>query len=335
MSRSWQQFLLARGARFDNGRVVAFDGQASPAQGTRIVDLSHFGVIEAHGADAAAFLHAQLTNDVLALPDGHAQWNGWCTPKGRLLVTFLLWREGERFFMVLPKALQQAVQKRLQMFVLRSKVALRDAGTDAILIGLAHGVPQSTELVSMRFDQHADRAALRLSPYRTLLVVAPESAESCWMERTSGGAHEAGETAWRLAGIAEGIYSLTPETQEQFVPQMVNFDLTGGVSFRKGCYPGQEIVARTQYRGILKRRMIRAECASALKSGDAVFAAEFGDQPAGQVAEAVTRADGITEMLVVAQIESIRAGSLRAGDGTPLTPLPLPYRVPEIEAVPQ
>ena len=330
MSASWQQFLLSRGARFDNGRVVSFGDAAASSNGTSVVDLSHMGVIEAHGAEAATFLHAQLTNDVLALPDGHAQWNGWCTPKGRLLVTFLLWREGDRYFLLLPKALQQAIQKRLQMFVLRSKVALRDASEDAVAIGVVeHKFTDMSVMILKRFPSHA---VLPLSAHRALVLAPRENATQCWKGYVENGAMESGEAAWRLGGIADGIYSLTPETQEQFVPQMVNFDLTGGVSFKKGCYPGQEIVALTQYRGILKRRMVRAECSNALKPGDAVFAAEFGDQPAGQVADAVTRADGMTEMLVVAQIEAIRAGSLRAADGAALNLLPLPYHVPEINA---
>lgn len=330
MSASWQQFLLSRGAQFDGGRVVSLGGPANVAQGSALVDLSHLGLIEVNGADAAAFLHAQLTNDVLALPDGHAQWNGWCTPKGRLLVTFLLWREGERFVLLLPKALQQAIQKRLQMFVLRSKVTLRDASEDAVAIGITEH--PLTDVPAMTLARSDAGAVLPLSPHRTLMLAAPAVAQQRWNEFIENGTKESGEAAWRWAGISDGVYSLTPETQEQFVPQMVNFDLTGGVSFKKGCYPGQEIVARTQYRGILKRRMIRADCTAALKPGDAVFAAEFGDQPAGQVADAVLRADGMTEMLVVAQIESIRAGSLRASDGAPLNLLPLPYRVPEISA---
>ncbi|MBL8512827.1 MAG: folate-binding protein YgfZ [Betaproteobacteria bacterium] len=330
MSAAWQQFLLSRAARFDNGQVVSFGGAAALHHGAGVVDLSHMGIIEVNGADAAAFLHAQLTNDVLALPDGHAQWNGWCTPKGRLLVTFLMWREGGRYFLMLPKALQQATQKRLQMFVLRSKVTLRDASEDAVAFGLTHaGTP---DLPVMTLQRVADHAVLPLSPHRALVLAAPASAAALWEHHVKTGVKESGEAAWRLAGIADCIYSLTPETQEQFVPQIVNFDLTGGVSFKKGCYPGQEIVARTQYRGILKRRMVRAECASALKPGDAVFAVEFGDQPAGQVADAVLRADGITELLVVAQIESIRAGSLRAANGAALNLSKLPYRVPELDA---
>lgn len=330
MSAHWQQFLQSRGARFDNGRVVSFGPTTAPPQPPAIVDLSHFGLVEVNGADAATFLHAQLTNDVLALPDGQAQWNGWCTPKGRLLVTFLVWRTGEAYFLLLPKSLQQAIQKRLQMFVLRSKVTLRDASGDQVLLGVISREAKSAPLMALA---HSTRqTTIQLSPHRSLVRVDSGSASALWESMVQGGAAEAGESAWRLAGIAEGIYSLTPETQEQFVPQMVNFDLAGGVSFKKGCYPGQEIVARTQYRGILKRRMVRVECAAALKAGDAVFAPEFGDQPAGQVADAVTRSDGISEALVVAQLEPIRAQSLRTSDAVALRVLLLPYRVAELEA---
>ncbi len=328
MTASWQQFLLSRGARFGEGRVESFGGAPAVSAGPNLVDLSHCGVIEVHGADAAAFLHAQLTNDVLALPDGHAQRSGWCTPKGRLLATLLVWREGDRYFLLLPRALQQAIQKRLQMFVLRSKVTLRDASGDRVAMGLAFGNADAAPLMALTVEK--DHAALRLSPQRTLLLCDPATAAAQWEQRVRDGAAESGAAAWRLAAIAEGVYELAAETQEQFVPQMVNFDLTRAVSFTKGCYPGQEIVARTQYRGILKRRMVRVECAAPLKPAEAVFAPEFGDQPAGQVADAVIRPDGVCEALVVAQIDSIRAGSLHAQGGAPLKVLPLPYPVPEI-----
>jgi hypothetical protein len=324
MTEAWQQFLASRGAQFVDGRVNAFAASVPlPIQGAALVDLSHFGLIDVQGADAAAFLHAQLTNDVLALPDGAWQWNGWCTPKGRLLATFVVWRRGDHFFLMLPASLQAAIQKRLGLFVLRSKVAISNASEQHVLIGVVGAAVQ-------RHIPCLDGVeAMALSPLHTLLVCDSQQAVNVWQRAQENGALEAGDAAWRWAMIESGIAWVDAATQEQFVPQMANYELTNGVSFKKGCYPGQEIVARTQYRGILKRRMLKVVTTTALTAGDAVFAAEFGNQAAGLVADAVMLGDGRTLALVVAQLESINAGSLRANDGAPLIPATLPYVVPE------
>jgi hypothetical protein len=339
MTEAWQQFLADRGAVFHDGRVTAFRAPLPlPPAGAAVVDLSHLGIMRVDGSDAAAFLHAQLTNDVLALPDGAWQWNGWCTPKGRLLATFLLWRRGAEYFLMLPRALQGSIQKRLGMFVLRSKVRIVDAGAEAVAIGLVGGEAADRAARALgSAPPEGDRLAFgvqgwtaRLSAFHALLMCGNAAAAGVWRGAVDGGAAEAGEAAWRWAGIEAGLLQVDAATQEQFVPQMGNADLTGGLSFKKGCYPGQEIVARTQYRGILKRRMVKVVTRAPLAAGDAVFAAEFGEQPAGQVADAVRLADGGSLALVVAQIESIRAGSLCAADGTILQSCELPYRVPEL-----
>src|SRR4051812_10698687 len=198
------------------------------------------------------------------------------------------------------------------MFVLRSKGKIADApdryarfgiaGKDAAV--LAASIPDAIALGNERF-----------------LAIVPTEAAAATLDRLAASATRVGRDAWEWTSIHAGIPTIVAATQEAFVPQMANFDLVGGVSFRKGCYPGQEIVARTQYRGILKRRMALAHVPGDPPApGQKVYSSAFGDQAAGEVVNAAPAPDGGADLLVVAQIESLRRGDLRLGspDGTPI-----------------
>jgi tRNA-modifying protein YgfZ len=347
MSERWTSELTRQGAQFSDGRVTTFGenpatGFAALKNGAAICDLSHFGLILAQGEDATTFLHGQFCNDVLALGEGAAQWNGWCSPKGRLLVTLLAWPGTQGILMLLPRSLQPAIQKRLQMFVLRAKVKLTDESDNWVRFGVA-GVKAEALLRSvMGATPDADMATLhtedgriiRLSSTRFIVVASPEKAIALWNQLVDAPANatKMGAAVWDWLSIQAGVITVLPETQDAFVPQMANFELVGGVSFKKGCYPGQEIVARTQYRGILKRRMVLAHVlvASPPKPGEKLFSAEFGDQAAGEIANVAVAPEGGFDMLVVAQTAAIRDGGLKYAvvDGAAVTIKPLPYELP-------
>jgi folate-binding protein YgfZ len=265
-----------------------------------VADLSHNALISVSGDDAAAFLHGQFTNDVQALAVERAQWNGWCSPKGRLLATFLLIRRKDDFLMMLPAEIAPVIAKRLSMFVLRSKVKIADVSSQYALRGI---LGRRDAPPPMALAQEGEGLVVGLEPGRFILLAPPQSAPT----------PDAGPDAWELASIRAGVPTITAATQEAFVPQMANFELVGGVSFKKGCYPGQEIVARTQYRGGLKRRMARAHVAGAERpqAGDAVYSSAFGEQSAGTIVNAAPAPEGGFDALVVAQIESIERGDLR------------------------
>jgi len=261
-------------------------------------------LVAVSGDDAAAFLHGQFTNDVLALEPGQAQWNGWCSPKGRLLATFVLARGQEGYFLMLPMALREAFQKRLQMFVLRSRVKIENFSATVPHHGVWGG-----SLPEGAFALGADYGVV--------------------LDATAPAARGGDFAAWSLVLVRAGVLVVVPETQDQFVPQMANFELVGGVNFKKGCYPGQEIVARTQYRGGLKRRMVRVSSPVACAPGASVYSSAFGEQSAGMVANAAPSPEGGFEALVVAQLEAIALDDLRLASpqGTPLSILPLPYAI--------
>ena len=271
----------------------------------RVAKLEQYGLLQVAGADARAFLHAQLTNDVEHLAAGMARYAGWCSAKGRLLATFLVVPCADGFLLQLSRDLVPAVAKRLSMFVLRSKVRISDVSEE----WLQYGVWETLPGVDLSVVQANDRIEIRIDAERFLLMTkAPQSAETA-----------AGE--WALAEVRAGRPLIVLATQDQFVPQMVNFELAGGVDFHKGCYPGQEIVARAQYRGAVKRRMVRLR-GGALQPGQDLYSDDAPGQASGTV---VNSAGG--EALAVLQLAAIEAKApVRAEpQAAALEILPLPY----------
>jgi hypothetical protein len=348
----WIEHLATQAARFhpdspthvdDFGRVL---GTADLAQGF-VAAVTDLGLIGIAGDDAASFLHNQVTNDVEHLGTAEARLAGYCTPKGRLQATFLMWRDAESIYLQLPRAIQAPLQKRLSMFVLRAKAKLRDATDDpryAAVLGLG-GAAAGDAL-------RAHVGTLPAAPYAkidgdfgTVIRVADAFGHPRYLWLTSADAAIAalpalratlalgGSAAWQLASIHAGVPQIGPGTQEQFVPQMINYELLGGVNFKKGCYPGQEIVARSQYLGKLKRRTALATLAdAAARPGDEVYSVSDPDQPSGMIVNAAPNgaggADALVEIKLAALDDDVRHAS--AG-GTPLTFLPLPYALDALD----
>lgn len=303
--------------------------------GTILVPLTHLSRLRADGEDAATFLHNLLTNDVKGLPAEGVRDAGFCTPKGRLLSAFTFWREGDAVILQLPRALAEPMRRKLAMYILRAKATLTDAGETMPALGLAgRGAEAALQAAGLPLPAEAMKQAtadgvrvLRLAADRFEILPAPDRLQTVWAALATQ-ATPAGTPAWRRFDIRDGRVSIWPATQEAFVPQMVNFELTGGVSFKKGCYPGQEIVARTQYLGKLKRRMYRAaaDCPPPV-AGTAIHGSDTHDQACGAVVDAVALPDGGCELLAVVQMSSTEAGPVRIGttDGPVLRLLDLPY----------
>ncbi|MDN2676153.1 folate-binding protein [Janthinobacterium sp. SUN033] len=340
---NWNQFLTAQGAR-----PVATDGapdSTAPIAATPIADfgqsltvsqlqegfvaaITDQGLIGLNGDEAASFLHGQLTNDVEHLSPEQVRLAGYCTPKGRLLASFLMWRNATTIYLQLPRAIQPAIQKRLQMFVLRAKAKLHDAsGDEANQVVLGLGGKHANAALSAWFPalpatpfskvEHASGTLLRVadafgSPRYEWLTSAA-TARDAWTPLTAQLA-KGGNDAWHLSDIHAGIPQITAATQEQFVPQMVNFELLGGVNFKKGCYPGQEIVARSQYLGKLKRRTTLVSIADAsVAAGGELFAVSDPEQPCGMVVNAAPSGDGGIDALVEMKLGAIEEGSSATG----------------------
>jgi folate-binding protein YgfZ len=335
---SWLTFLLAHGAAFDGAAVASFGdapGELAAARDAAVVcDLGPVGALAVTGADAATFLQGQLTSDVAALAPESWQLSAWCTPKGRVLATFTLRRiAADHFELLLPRLLLESVQRRLGLFVLRAKVALTDATDATVRIGIGGPAAAAcaaalagTAPAGPRFAPIEGGALAALPGGRFLACVEPTQAAHLW-DRL-GTARAAGFPCWRWLTIQAGVPVILPATQDRFIPQMLNLDALGGVSFQKGCYTGQEIVARTQYLGRLKERLALAHTPVGPAPGARLYAAAFGDQPCGTVVNAGAAPDGGTDLLLVAQVAALEGEDLRTEDGAALRLLPLPYRVP-------
>lgn len=336
---SWLSFLASRGARLTATGVADFGDARSELAAARdhaiLAALSHNALLEVTGDDATAFLHGQLTNDVEALPEGAAQWSGWCSAKGRLLATFLVVRRAQGYLLMLPAEIAPAIARRLAMFVLRSKVKIADASGAWAMVGFAGKTAGVLVARHWGFTPDPMRAVERdgalcvaLDAERFVILAPLEHAPPLW-EKLALNAAPAGPDAWEWSMIQAGIPVIFAATQEAFVPQMANLELVGGVNFKKGCYPGQEIVARTQYRGILKRRMALAHLDADARPlpGQSVFSARFGEQAAGTIVNAAPAPAGGFDALVVAQLDSLAAGDLRwnSPNGTPLAVRAPPY----------
>jgi tRNA-modifying protein YgfZ len=298
--------------------------------------LDQLGVIAAQGPDAVAFLQSQLTNDLQHLAIGHVQLNGYCTPKGRLLAVFDCWRSADAVFLQLPREILPSVQKRLAMFVLRAKVKLTDASGEwscfavfgpGAASGLAHAGLSPPEVGHTHVTGSALVARLRDSPRvpERFLVMAPRADAQAVFERLRA-LRRIDAAAWWWSQIDAGIGNVFASTQEKFVPQMINLEVLGGVDFKKGCYPGQEIVARSQYLGKLRRRMAIAHIEGETRAGADVHA-DGHAQPVGTVVMAASAPDGGMDILFEAPVDRTTDTALRANtaDGSKLDVRPLPY----------
>lgn len=281
--------------------------------------LTDWGVIRAQGADAASFLHGQLTQDFALLDRDHARLAGFCTAKGRLLATMVGWRGGEdEILLALPAETLAATLKRLSMFVLRAKCKLSDASAEFTV----HGLLGAPALQPWALQRDGDAVRVGLPGTGRVLCVQPADAPP-----PAGTALSAEE--WAGAEAEAGMAWVRGATVEAFVPQMINFEVVGGVSFKKGCYPGQEIVARSQYRGTLKRRLQVFETDAEATVGQEIFHSTDPDQPAGVVAGAGRR-HGRTVLAAEIKLAALGEGSLHVGSptGATLQPRPLPYEIP-------
>ncbi|MBW8848676.1 MAG: folate-binding protein YgfZ [Burkholderiales bacterium] len=283
------------------------------------VRLTDWGVIRAKGADAANFLHSQLTQDFALLDREHARLAGFCTAKGRLLATMVGWRGGdEEVLLALPAETLAATLKRLSMFVLRAKCKLSDASAEFAVYGLLGA--SAAEAWTLARDGDAVQIAL------------PGSGRALRVQSAASPA-PAGATMspddWAFAEAEAGMAWVRGATVEAFVPQMINFEVLGGVNFKKGCYPGQEIVARSQYRGTIKRRLQVFETDTPATVGQEVFHSADPEQPAGVVASAGTRG-GRTLVAAEVKLGTLGEGSLHLGSaaGATLQPRALPYEIP-------
>lgn len=343
MNPEWQAFLKQQGAQLHDDVVQNFGDLPAELLATRdntvLCDLSQFATLKVTGTEAQSFLQNLLSNDINAVNQKTAQLSSFNSPKGRMLANFVIWQSGADYFLQLPDSLASAMLKNLSMYIMRSKVKISDVSDEVVCLGLAGR--DAAELLKKQLGalpeedwqvaQLEHTCMLRIASNRFQIITSAQQAITLWRNLATS-ARPTGSSCWDWLNIRAGIPVITPATQEQFVLQMTNLDILGGVSFKKGCYPGQEIVARTHYLGKQKRRMYLAhvESDSTPVAGSALFNEEMAEQACGQVINATHAPNGGFDLLAVLQISShdTQRVHLHSQQGEALQFVPLPYSLP-------
>jgi len=343
MHPEWRALLTRTGAVFENDEVLHYGNpqaeRRSAENGDILADLSHLAVLRAEGMDAQSFLQGQLSNDIRLVNESRAQLSAYCNAKGRMYAILLIFlRPDGAYYLQLPTAIAEPTLKRLRMFILRAKVKLEFADAGFGRIGLSG--PSAEALLKKTLGNAPanaydsitsdDVTVIRLPGTHTRYVLhAPLARLMSLWQTFSAQATPVGAGPWSWLDIMAGIPTILPGTIEEFVPQMTNLELIGGVSFTKGCYPGQEIVARMHYLGRLKQRMFRAHVENTLPPhpGEPVFAPDLPGQSTGTVLDAQPAPTGGYDLLAVVHLSSSETGELHLArsDGPRLTLRDMPY----------
>ena len=300
-------------------------GMTSTLQG--IAPLPHLGVISVEGEDAAKFLQGQLTQDFALLGACEARLAAFCNAKGRMQASFIGFkRSPTEILLVTSRDILAPTLKRLSMFVMRAKAKLTDASAQWQLLGLA-----GDAALALTGDNAAPWSKAELGAASVVrLYPADGQARALWIA-PPGEPAPAGETMapelWLWGEVRSAIAPITAPVFEAFVPQMLNYESVGGVNFKKGCYPGQEVVARSQFRGTLKRRAYPVHSDVELAAGQEVFHESDDQQPCGIVVQAAAAPQGGWDAIVSMQTAAAQGGKLTAQSpaGPALELQPLPY----------
>jgi folate-binding protein YgfZ len=324
--QQWQQFLQASAQK----KPISATSTLS-TQDNVLCDLSHVGLLKLDGPDTVSFLQGQVTNDVKLLDGSNAHYTGYCTPKGRLLAIFLAFAHGGHLHLQMPKMLLDPITKRLKMYVLRSKVNIQDMNAHVFKFGI--GGHHATKLLSKQFPSlpqqslqlvtHANGTVIRMPGNipRYEILSDIEHAQQLWTALADD-CKTVNADFWEWLEIQAGIPEVYPDTQEAFVPQMLNLDLLNAINFKKGCYTGQEIVARTHYLGTVKRRTQHAQSSNFASIGTDVK----NDQQeiVGKVVRCAQSPAGHYDLLIEIRLESLETGTVLVNN-QPLVIKTLPY----------
>jgi folate-binding protein YgfZ len=299
-----------------------------------VATLPHLGIIRVQGEDAATFLHGQLTQDFALMGLSEARLAAFCSAKGRMQASFIGFKRSQtEILLVCSRDILAPTLKRLSMFVMRAKARLTDATDQFLLRGLAaDAVSNATNSIATHAYSTLAKADFGTSNV-VFLYPADGVPRALWLapvgepQPNLPDGPALSTEAWQWGEVRSGIATITTPIVEAFVPQMLNYESVGGVNFKKGCYPGQEVVARSQFRGTLKRRAFLVHSESAMQAGQEVFAQGDNSQPAATVAQAAAAPAGGFDAIISGQVAAIESSPLRLGSATgPLLTLQaLPY----------
>ena len=340
MSNEWLEFLGDQGATFENDRVLTLGlkSESCETNHTCVCELTSLGLIHATGEEVGSFLYGQFTNDLKQVTTHLSQLSSYCNPKGRMLSIFRLFKRDEDYFLILPRDVLEMTLRKLTLFKLRAKVDLFDKSGQFALLGVA-GPETETVLRCMNIEiprneneciQEDELTMIRLpgEGTRVLFMSTPDKAVSLWVQ-LSEKLPVMTSRLWEMHDIYSGIPQITANTTETFTPQMTNLEIINGVSFTKGCYPGQEVVARTHYLGKPSRRMYRATIKTnhAPEPGTNIFSLEKGSQAVGKVvmSQMASNDDACALVVLRTELQNDRNLHIESTTGAPVSIQALPY----------
>ena len=342
-NNDWQEYQFIQGAVFNNETISSFGNIQNELIFTQnqsiICDLSHLGLLEISGDDAVTFLQGQVTNDVKLLNATNAHYTGYCSPKGRLLALFLAFSHNQMLHLQINFKLLEPISKRLKMYVMRSKVNINNVSDTVVKIGLnGNDVPVLlttffTKIPTQTYESFSTESAtlIRLAGKtpRFEIICNTELAKEIWQSLKTK-CKPVGRACWEWLEIQAGIPDIYVQTQEQFVPQMVNLDLLDAINFKKGCYTGQEIVARTHYLGKVKRRthLAHIKTSTPPQAGNDVMNAN--SEAVGKVVRSAPAPSGGYDVLAEIRLESVETSDLTV-DGVKVDIQRLPYELNTVE----
>lgn len=335
--QEWHQFLQSSSnAVITDNKIEHFGDPAGELDATStglvICDLSHLGLLELDGADAFTFLQGQVTNDIKQLTGNNAHYTGYCSPKGRMLALFLAFSHHGHLHLQMPKELVESIAKRLRMYVMRSQVVITDVSSSIVKLGLSGS--NAAKLLVTIFPTVPNQDYALVNSEQGALIKLPGAipryeiftnateAQIIWNTLRQH-AKPVGAANWEWLEIQAGIPDVTLKTQEEFVPQMLNLDAFNAINYKKGCYTGQEIVARTHYLGKVKRRTQLAHLDTVLAPivGDDII--DTNKQAIGKIVRSAPAIEGGYDVLAECRLENIEEGIY--WNGTRLSIKPLPY----------
>jgi len=313
----------------------------TPITDTAISNITHLSIIKVSGDDAQLFLQGQFSNDVTLLNDLNTQLNSYNSPKGRMYAAFRLCKFDSSYYLILPTEITDAVLKRLNMFVMRSNVTLEDISGQWKTLGIS-GEKIQNALTEQKITlpqtpnqctQYGKKYLINLSgSIPRALFIGPESEIIDTRYQLEQSLPIAEREHWKRLDIQAGIPGIYAATMESFVAQMINFQLVDGVSFTKGCYPGQEVIARMHYLGKLKKRMYRVSLGNKALPNDKIYdTSGENEQSVGQIVDAQVNDNDGYDALAVIQVSAADSKALKLGslDGETITMETLPYSFPE------
>ncbi|MGB4812526.1 MAG: folate-binding protein [Methylophilaceae bacterium] len=340
-NNDWQAFLFTEGGVLDNGTINSFgdpEKERIVTQNDNIIcDLSHLDLLELTGDDAVRFLQGQVTNDVMQLNETNAHYTGYCSPKGRLLALFLAYTQHNKLYLQLNNTLTEPITKRLKMYVMRSKVVINNLADSTVKIGLnGPDIPQYLKPFFAQIPQqafeviHSENATLIRLPGTTPrfeMICHTERAKEVWQALKTT-CQKVGKPSWEWLEIQAGIPDIVVSTQEAFVPQMVNLEAFNAINFKKGCYTGQEIVARTHYLGKVKRRtqLAHLNTITLPSAGDDVISQN--KEVVGKIVRSALAPHEGVDVLVEVRLEALESGPIYWYE-IMLNIQPLPYQLEE------